>query len=56
MTTKYMIPKTALSMAVLGLTSLHSYADGPIGKSARPNILFIAVAFSVGGLLIIKTL
>ena len=43
MTTKYRIPKTALSMALLGLTSLHSFAESPKAKNTRPNILFIAV-------------
>ncbi len=43
MTTKYRIPKTALSVAILGLTSMYSYAESSKAKTTRPNILFIAV-------------
>ncbi|MEI6275091.1 MAG: sulfatase [Prolixibacteraceae bacterium] len=43
MITKYKIPQTALSLAILGLTAVNIYAGNPKDKQARPNILFIAV-------------
>ena len=43
MTSKNHFPKTAISFAILGLSSIYSSAENPVTKNTRPNILFIAV-------------
>ncbi len=43
MTTKFYIPKTSLSLALIGIAAFPLFAESAKEKSVKPNILFIAV-------------